>query len=63
MRDMDDICIEWQDLVDAGEIDPEENTLEDYMEDQVSRMIDRAEMYAELELDRLADLESERSDK
>lgn len=41
--DWDDVCIEYDELVAAGEINPEEESLDDYLEDYVGRMIDRAD--------------------
>lgn len=40
--DMDDICMEYDDLVEAGEIDPSETSLSEYIEDKVGEAIDRA---------------------
>jgi hypothetical protein len=42
MMDMDDICMEYDDLVEAGEINPHQVSLSDYMEDKIGTIIDRA---------------------
>lgn len=40
--DMDDIYLEYADLVEAGEIDPNIFSEEDYVQDFISSRIDRA---------------------
>lgn len=40
--DMDDICMEYDDLVEAGEIDPRKTSLSDYIEDTIGRLTDKA---------------------
>lgn len=40
--DWDDLCIEYDELVEAGEIDPKVTSLSDFMEDRVGEMIDNA---------------------
>ena len=47
--DIDDICIEWEERVDNGEIDPETYPLSEYIEDKVSEAIDRAEMLYDMD--------------
>jgi len=39
--DMDDICMEYDDLVEAGEINPGVLSLNDYIEDKLSELMDR----------------------
>jgi hypothetical protein len=40
--DQDDWCIEYDELVEAGEIDPSKTSLSDFLEDKMGEMIDRA---------------------
>jgi hypothetical protein len=42
MMDWDDICMEYDELVEAGEIDPKKTSLSDYIEDKCSELIDKA---------------------
>lgn len=39
---MDELYMEYDDLVEAGEIDPNEISIEDWVADRVSTAIDRA---------------------
>ena len=36
--DWDDLCLEWEELVEAGELDPKKTSLEEWVEDQWSSM-------------------------
>lgn len=49
MKDIDDLYIEYEELVEAGEIDPKETSVEDYVEDWISGAVDRAEWAMDLE--------------
>lgn len=39
---MDDLCIEYDELVEAGEIDPKKISIEDWLVDRISEATDRA---------------------
>lgn len=43
--DMDDIYMEYEDLVEAGEIDPAEVSVEDYVADKLAEMADEYEVH------------------
>jgi hypothetical protein len=40
--DQDEWYMEYEDLVEAGEIDPAKTSLSDFLEDKMGEMIDRA---------------------
>lgn len=40
--DWDDLCIEYEELVESGEIDPDEETMEEFIEREMSESIDKA---------------------
>lgn len=42
MLDMDELYMEYADLVEAGEIDPKQVSVEDYVQDKISSAIDYA---------------------
>ena len=44
MIDIDDICMQYEEQVESGEIDPKRVSLQDYIEDVVSSAIDEAEI-------------------
>ena len=40
--DLDDLYMEYEDMVENGEIDPTEINVEDYVADRLAAMVDRA---------------------
>lgn len=45
--DWDELYMEYDDLVESGEIDPKEVSIEDWIEDRVSSLIDYASDYGQ----------------
>lgn len=42
MRDLDELYMEYDELVEAGEIDPKRTSIEDFVTDKISSAIDWA---------------------
>lgn len=47
--DQDDLYIEYDELVESGEIDPQEISVEDWVTDRISELTDRAMDYMDMD--------------